>query len=156
MRWRRLAAGIRERGLVDVAAVVGPVQPDEVSRELLAADVFCLPSYREGLPMAILEAMAVGLPVVATAVGGIPDVVRDNESGLLLDAGDVAGLAVALAALARDPELRRRLGETGRGLVEELAGASVVTARWRALYASVQSGTPGGAAQPVATIGPAA
>lgn len=134
-----LAAGVRERGLADAVAVIGPVQPDEVARELLGADVFCLPSHREGLPMAILEAMAFGLPVVATAVGGIPDVVRDNQSGLVVAAGDVAGLAAAIAALARDPELRRRLGENGRSLVEELAGASVVAARWRELYASVLS-----------------
>jgi glycosyltransferase involved in cell wall biosynthesis len=133
----RLAAGVRDRGLTDAVALIGPVPSDDVSRELREADIFCLPSYREGLPMAILEAMAAGLPVVATPVGGIPDVVRDNESGLLLAAGDVGGLAAALAELARDPELRHRLGEQGRIVVEELAGVPAVAARWRELYESV-------------------
>ena len=133
----RLAAGVRDRGLTETVALIGPVPSDDVSRELREADIFCLPSYREGLPMAILEAMAAGLPVVATAVGGIPDVVRDDESGLLLAAGDAEGLAVALSELARDPELRHRLGERGRIVVEELAGVPAVAARWRELYESV-------------------
>ncbi len=133
----RLAEAIRGLGLEDAVALTGPLAADEVAGELLAADVFCLPSHREGLPMAILEAMAVGLPVVVTSVGGIPDVVRDGDSGLVVPPGDVQSLADALAALAADPELRRRLGARASAVVEELAGAPAVSAGWRELYASL-------------------
>lgn len=131
----RLETRIRERGLSGAVTVVGPVPLHEVGKELAAADVFCLPSHREGLPMAILEAMAAGVPVAVTAVGGIPDVVADGDTGLLVEAGDVDGLAGAIAALA-DPALRVRLGENGRRKVEELAGDGTVSARWRELYSS--------------------
>lgn len=77
-------------------------------RVLLAADVFCLSSRFEGLPIALLEAMAAGLPVVATRVGGVPSVVTDGTEGRLVSAGDPAALAAAVAEL-RDPELRNRL-----------------------------------------------
>jgi glycosyltransferase involved in cell wall biosynthesis len=77
-------------------------------RVLIAADVFCLSSRFEGLPIALLEAMAAGLPVVVTAVGGVPAVIRDGQEGLLVPPGDPAALAAALGTL-RDPALRSRL-----------------------------------------------
>lgn len=75
---------------------------------LVAGDVFCLSSRFEGLPIALLEAMAAGLPVVATSVGGIPTAVADGREGRLVPAGDHYGLAAAIVEL-RDPEVRRRL-----------------------------------------------
>ena len=77
-------------------------------RILVAADVFCLSSRFEGLPISLLEAMASGLPVVATRVGGIPSVVTDGKEGRLVPAGDSAALAAALAEL-REPTLRTRM-----------------------------------------------
>jgi glycosyltransferase involved in cell wall biosynthesis len=77
-------------------------------------DVFFLPSANEGTPVVAIEALAAGRPVVATRVGGVPDVVTHGEDGFLADAGDVEGLAQALARLANDPDLRRRFGEAGR------------------------------------------
>ena len=77
-------------------------------RVLVAADVFCLSSRFEGLPISMLEAMAAGLPIVATRVGGIPGVVADGKEGRLVPTGDPAALATALAGL-RDPDLRSRL-----------------------------------------------
>jgi glycosyltransferase involved in cell wall biosynthesis len=133
----RLAEAIRELGLEGAVALTGPLAADDVAGELLAADVFCLPSHREGLPMAILEAMAVGLPVVVTSVGGIPDLVRDGDSGLVVPPGDVQSLADAVRTLAADPGLRRRLGARAFAVVDELAGAPAVSARWRELYASL-------------------
>jgi glycosyltransferase involved in cell wall biosynthesis len=68
--------------------------------------------------MSVLEAMAAGVPVVATAVGGVPELVREGETGLLVPPRDPGALAAALGTLAADPELRRRLGEAGRRRVE--------------------------------------
>jgi glycosyltransferase involved in cell wall biosynthesis len=77
-------------------------------RVLVAADIFCLSSRFEGLPISLLEAMAAGLPIVATRVGGVPSVVTDGREGRLVPAGDPGALASAVAEL-RDPRLRRRL-----------------------------------------------
>jgi glycosyltransferase involved in cell wall biosynthesis len=90
----------------------------DVPELLAAADVFALSSSSEGMPVSVLEAMAAGLPVVASRVGGVPEQVVDGETGLLVDAGDVEDLAEALARLVGDGELRRRLGAAGRARAE--------------------------------------
>ena len=79
---------------------------------LAAADLFVLPSTSEGLPLALLEAAAAGLPIVATDIGGNRDVVRAGETGLLVPAGDPAALAAAIRRLATDPSYARGLGES--------------------------------------------
>lgn len=81
---------------------------------MTAADVFCLPSYREGLPMTILESAACGLPTVASRIYGITDAVVDGETGLLFEAGDVPALTHALLALIAAPDLRQQLGQAAR------------------------------------------
>lgn len=81
---------------------------------MAAADVFTLGSAHEGLPVAIMEAFAAGLPVVATAVGGVPTQVRDGEHGLVVVPGDAQALADALVRVARDADLRARMGEAAR------------------------------------------
>jgi glycosyltransferase involved in cell wall biosynthesis len=82
-----------------------------------AFDAFVLPSGNEGTPVTTIEALAAGRPVVATRVGGVPDVVRDGEDGFLVAPGDVEELADKLAALAGDADLRARMGAAGRGNV---------------------------------------
>lgn len=77
-------------------------------------DAFLLPSANEGTPVVAIEALAAQRPVVATAVGGVPDVVEEGVDGFLVEVGDVQALAERLDRLARDPELRRRMGEAGR------------------------------------------
>jgi glycosyltransferase involved in cell wall biosynthesis len=86
----------------------------DVARLMAAADVFCLPSHFEGLPMSVIEAMLSGLPVVATDIRGPREQVVPEETGLLVPPGEVAPLAAALARLAADPALRARLGAAGR------------------------------------------
>jgi glycosyltransferase involved in cell wall biosynthesis len=107
-----------ERAALEAAAATAQVEllgeRGDVPEQLAASDVFVLSSRSEGMPMSILEAMAAGLPVVASAVGGIPEIVRDGETGLLVPPGDADALAAALGRLLDDDGLRRRLGAAGR------------------------------------------
>ena len=84
-----------------------------------AFDALILPSANEGTPVSAIEALAGGRPVVATRVGGVPDVVRDGVDGFLVEPGDVDAMADRLAALASDEQLRHRMGEAGRADVHE-------------------------------------
>ena len=86
----------------------------DVSAYYAMFDALVLPSANEGTPVVAIEALAASRPVVATRVGGVPDVVTEGTDGFLLEVGDIDGIANALATLARDPELRRRMGESGR------------------------------------------
>jgi glycosyltransferase involved in cell wall biosynthesis len=90
---------------------------EDVAPFYAAFDAMILPSGNEGTPVSAIEALAAGRPVVATRVGGVPDVVRDGEDGFLVDTGDVDTLADRLAQLAEDPELRQAMGESGRSRV---------------------------------------
>jgi glycosyltransferase involved in cell wall biosynthesis len=110
--------------VVDLAARLGimreclfPGYQEEIGRFFGAFDVFVLPSANEGTPVTAIEALASGCPVVATRVGGVPDVVRDGEDGFLVEPGRVEDLADRLARLAGDPDLRRSMGEAGRARV---------------------------------------
>jgi glycosyltransferase involved in cell wall biosynthesis len=85
----------------------------QVERVLQAGDLAVIPSRAEGFSLTALEAMATGLPVVAFAVGGLAEVVRDGQSGVLVPAGSTEGLAGAMVALLRDHDRRRSLGEAG-------------------------------------------
>lgn len=92
----------------------GWVDPVGRSELLSKADVFVLPSYNEGLPMALLEAMSWGLPVITTPVGGIPEVVTHTQTGLLVNPGDISQLAEAVQSLIEDESLRVKLGTDAR------------------------------------------
>jgi glycosyltransferase involved in cell wall biosynthesis len=108
-RLRRLAVDLGLEGCVTFAG-----QRADAAALIRAFDVFVLPSLSEGLPVTLLEAMALGRPVVATDVGGIPEVLRDGQDGLVVPAGDPAALAAGIDALLRDPERASRLGRTAR------------------------------------------
>jgi glycosyltransferase involved in cell wall biosynthesis len=112
-----ISAAIAQAGLSDRVELLG----DRADvRELLArADIFALATLSEGMPMALLEAMAAGLPPVASSVGGVAEVVRDGENGLLVPPRDSAALARALQRLMTDRELRIRLGNAARRTVAE-------------------------------------
>ncbi len=86
----------------------------DVPRVLAAADVFCLPSHFEGLPMSAIEAMLTGLPVVSTDIRGPREMVVPGKTGMLVPPMQAAPLAEALTTLASDPALRARMGEAGR------------------------------------------
>lgn len=107
-----LEGDVRRLGLDGAVELPGEV--DDVRARLAAFDVFALSSRSEGLPISLLEASAAGLPVVASRVGGVPEVVDDGVSGFLVPAGDAGALAERLDALCDDVELRARLGRAGR------------------------------------------
>jgi glycosyltransferase involved in cell wall biosynthesis len=101
---------------------------------LPAMDVFALPSLWEGLPLALILAMGAGRPVVATRLAGIPEVVSDGETGLLVPPGDAPALGSAIARLCADAVLRARLGAAARGAVRERFGADTYTEAVSGLY----------------------
>src|SRR4029453_8125800 len=90
-----------------------------LAEALAAIDVFVLPSLMEGHPLAVLEAMAAGKPIVATTVGGLAEAMEDGVSGLLVPPGDADALAEAVVSLLRDPERAARLGREARRALEE-------------------------------------
>lgn len=102
---------------LDVASMLelkGWIDMDKVMTRLLEYDIMVMPSLLESFGVAALEASAVGLPVVATTVGGIPEIVRHNETGILVPPNDAKSLAGAIIKLASDVELRKKMGEAGR------------------------------------------
>ena len=111
-------------------------QRDDAMRVLAACDVFTLASDNEGLPVAIMEALALGLPVVATAVGGIPEAITDGVEGLLVPPSQPDALADAWARIAADPELRARLAEAARAGADRFDIANA-TRRIEAIYRTV-------------------
>ena len=116
--------------------------------ELLSAiDIFMLASAWEGLPMVLLEAMAMGLPVVSTAVGGVPDLIETGENGMLVPASDPAALAAAGGKLVSDAEARRRIGAAGQDTVRARFSGQAMTDRIWSLYAAARAGTPKGQPQ---------
>jgi len=108
---------------------------EDVSRLLQAMDVFVLPSLSEGLPLAALEAMAAGKPVVATNVGGTPEAVLDGDTGFLVPPQNPAALAEKLLILLRDPARARRMGESGRIRVESDFSVWAMVDDYEQLYA---------------------
>ncbi|MEO5374890.1 MAG: glycosyltransferase family 4 protein [Alphaproteobacteria bacterium] len=102
--------------------VRGPLPGAQLPQEYAAADIFCLPSLEEGLPLVVLQAMASGLAVVATPETGAGDVIRDGIEGRLVPSGDPRALAAALDALAGDPLLRSHMGDRARRAVESGLG----------------------------------
>ncbi|HEU4851424.1 MAG TPA: glycosyltransferase family 4 protein [Telluria sp.] len=130
----KVQARARELGIADRVHVLGWVRDEAKARELAHASIFVLPSYNEGLPMSVLEAMAAGLPVVSTPVGGIPEAVHDGVEGFLVTPGDVPALADRLRRLATDAELARSMGAAARRKVESDYCAQAVVPRIEKIY----------------------
>ncbi len=126
--------GAAARGIADRIALPGWLDAAARDAELARASVFCLPSHAEGLPMAVLEAMAAGKAVVASSVGGIPELVQDGINGLLVPPHDAAALAAALARLLGDDGLRARLGAQARATVEAQYSTQAVCGLLAAIY----------------------
>jgi glycosyltransferase involved in cell wall biosynthesis len=115
---RRVEEAIQELGLGERVETLG--NSSDVDRELVLADALVLPTKSEGLPFSILEAMAASLPIVATRVGGVPELVVHEQTGLLVERDDVSGLAAALARLLEDGDAARRMGVAGHARARDL------------------------------------
>ncbi|HEY9381746.1 MAG TPA: glycosyltransferase, partial [Burkholderiales bacterium] len=107
---------------------------DDMQTVFEQSHIVCLPSYREGLPKALIDAAACGKPIVTTDVPGCRAVVRDGENGFLVPAGDSTALADALLRLLKDPQLRRNMGQAGRAIAEQRFSIERVVEQTLALY----------------------
>jgi Glycosyltransferase len=134
---KRLAA---ELGLAGAIRFAGFLDTEGKSREFAAADVFINTNRIDNQPVSVIEVLASGLPVVATAVGGVPDLLKHGETGLLVPDGDVEAMAEAVVRLTEDGSLAGRLSSGGRGLAARF-DAGAVFARWEVLFGRVLSGS---------------
>ncbi|MGS4947834.1 glycosyltransferase [Meridianimarinicoccus sp. RP-17] len=142
-----LAAQIASEGLEDAVELMGPRPQSEVVAMMRAAAVLACPSItgrdgnRDGLPTVLLEAMALGTPVIATDVTGIPELVRDGHTGLCVPEGDPVALADGLARLLGSPDLRRQLAVAGRRTIEAEYNITANAAVLRSLFFDTAPGT---------------
>jgi glycosyltransferase involved in cell wall biosynthesis len=127
-------SGLLKKGLAQLVELSGWLEPAAREQQLNSAAVFCLPSHAEGLPMALLEAMAAGKAVVASRVGGIPEAVHDGENGLLVPPRDARALATALARVLADAGLRARRGERTRDTVAQHYSTEAICGRLAAIH----------------------
>jgi len=109
----RLKAMAQRLGLAERIEWMGIVPPAEVARLTRTCDILCLPSYMEGRPNVVNEAMASGVPVIVTRIGGVPDMVKEGETALLFTPGDIEGLRQCLRPLVNDANLRSTMGRAG-------------------------------------------
>jgi glycosyltransferase involved in cell wall biosynthesis len=141
---RRLEDAALCLGIADRVEFRGKIPATELQEAYAGARAFVLPSVfdsrgdTEGLGVVALEAMNHGTPVVASRIGGIPDVVEDGVTGLLVPPGDATALAAALRRVLDEPDLARRLGEAGRRRLHEHFSQETITARWEAVYRSLR------------------
>jgi glycosyltransferase involved in cell wall biosynthesis len=135
---KRLNRAARELDLVNLE-FVGAVSPAEMARLYDSADIFVNASNIDNMPLSILEAFAAGLPVVSTRAGGIPHVVDDEHTGLLVECNDCRGLAAAVLRLVDDPDLAARLADSARARSQALYRWKAVEGAWLDLYSSLVS-----------------
>jgi len=131
---KRLDQLIEESGCSSRIEVLGLLSGKDKEDAIAAAHCLVLPSYGEGLPMAILEAMGQGRPVIATRVGAIPELITDGREGFLIEPGDVKALADRLARVASDPDLVLRQGTAARQRVEREYSSDVMVSQIANLY----------------------
>lgn len=137
-----LEARASDLGVSDLVEFVGYKSQSEVAAYLSQSDVFVLPSFAEGLPVVLMEALASRVPVVTTRIAGVAELVEDGVSGYLVPPGDIDSLAARISALLEDPALRRRMGEAGRTRVIGEFNISTECARLAHLMATYQGGRP--------------
>ena len=136
-------------GIDDIVSFAGYRNQDEVAQALGETDVFVLPSFAEGVPVVLMEAMAARVPVVTTRIAGVPELVEDGVSGLLVPPGDVQALTDALEALLNDPARRLAMGAAGRARVVADYDAASEAARLSRLFLAYAADGPRPAKRPM-------
>jgi glycosyltransferase involved in cell wall biosynthesis len=121
-------------GVDSSVTLTGPLPLPAVANLMRRSRLLCLPSHGEGTPNCVMEALSCGLPVVATRVGGIPDIVEHDKTGLLIDKGDVEGLATSLVTLLRDPSRCARMGQAAHAFARAQLDARKTINRLVELY----------------------
>ncbi|MEO8662110.1 MAG: glycosyltransferase [Bryobacteraceae bacterium] len=116
---KALEAMVKARGLEGTVKLEGAMNPDRIREALAKADIFALPSFDEGIPVSLMEAMAMEIPCISTYVGGIPELMRNGIDGYLISPSDPDSLAQVISELVSDPALRSRIGLAGRIRVSE-------------------------------------
>jgi glycosyltransferase involved in cell wall biosynthesis len=132
-------AHAEELGIAGIVTITGHLPHTELLAVVASAEIVITPSHAEGFGLAAAEAMALRRPVVACGVGGLTEVVRDGESGLLVPPRSPVALAAAIGRLLDDPALKVRLGDGGRRRVEENFALTAIVDRLRGIYADVSS-----------------
>ncbi|WP_454856613.1 glycosyltransferase family 4 protein [Rhizobium binxianense] len=150
--WRATIAGdgeieearaqIARMGLVDRIEIPGWVGAGDVANLIATADILTLPSYAENLPVSVIEGMAAGLAIVTTPVGAVTDIIRNGESGLLVEPGDVRALSAALTRLVKDEPLRGKLGQAARQIHREKLAPKPFAAALIRCWKSANRGLP--------------
>lgn len=128
---RELAGSLGVDGRVDILGWVSGEDKEKAFRE---ASVFCLPSYAEGFPMAVLDAWAYGLPVITTPVGGIPDVAKDGENMLLFNPGDIDALSCCLERLVCDENLRNKIAKASLSFSQHEFNHTTINLQLKKIY----------------------
>jgi glycosyltransferase involved in cell wall biosynthesis len=131
---------VEQTGMGEQVRFLGWV--DDVRSVLSSWDVFVMPSLEEGFPIAALDAMAAGLPVVATSVGGVPELIEDGKSGWLVPPRDAEALASRLRPLLTNAELRHSLGAAGYARVRDHFSTSQMVERFTQLYDELLRAVP--------------
>lgn len=145
--WRLLLAGNGDRqegiamakkyGIEERVEFLGWIKGEKKEEVFRTSTIFCLPSYAEGFPMAVLDAWAYGLPVITTPVGGIPDIVTDGKEALLFKPGDIATLSEKLELLINDATLRENLSKEAEILAEKTFNAKTIALQLGDIYKTI-------------------
>jgi glycosyltransferase involved in cell wall biosynthesis len=130
----KLRQRVQDSGLEPYVEFSGYVRGSEKARVLMESDVFVLPSYHEACPVALLEAMAAGLPVIATRVGAIPDILEDEKNGILLDTASPVAIAAAVSHMLSNDMLREEIGQRNKNIAWKKYEASVVSREIAAVW----------------------
>lgn len=134
---KRLKKKIAAQKLHSVVRYLGWISQEEKDSLLRETDIYVLPSYGEGMPMSILEAMSYAIPVVSTKVGGIPELITDGETGFLIEPGDLDALYERLKCLIEDKELRKKLGNEARQFVASKHNLKLTAQQIEQIYDSL-------------------
>ncbi|MEZ5358023.1 MAG: glycosyltransferase [Candidatus Zixiibacteriota bacterium] len=138
--WDKMKRLAHNLGVDDVVNIVGSISHQQAAKEIMRSDIMVMPSYNESFGVAAVEASASALPVIATNVGGIPEIIKHDETGILIEPGNCDELTAAMIRLANDADLRRKMGRAGREFVRTRFTETICLDKMEAVYQRVRQG----------------